>query len=131
MKHRFLGDGMKKVNLAITLITQNAHEEYNLIGKQDEINDRLIYREPSTNIEMIINKRKKQMIRDSDNYRMIMYFDNSERIELILKEENKMLEIKIKTIIYDDQKDHFHVKYLLAENNEEIEYIIDSDEVKE
>ena len=62
---------------------------------------------------------------------MILYFNEEERVEIILKVEAKMLEVKIKTLIYESNENHFHVKYQLIEANEEVEYIIDSDEVKE
>ncbi|HIT22653.1 MAG TPA: hypothetical protein IAB56_06800 [Candidatus Scybalousia intestinigallinarum] len=122
---------MKKVNLSISLITQSEHQEYNLTGEIDENNNRLIYVEPSTNIRTVIDRSAKRIIRESDHYRMILYFNEEERVEIILKVEAKMLEVKIKTLIYESNENHFHVKYQLIEANEEVEYIIDSDEVKE
>ena len=122
---------MKKVNLSISLITQSEHQEYNLTGEIDENNNGLIYVEPSTNIRTVIDRSAKRIIRESDHYRMILYFNEEERVEIILKVEAKMLEVKIKTLIYESNENHFHVKYQLIEANEEVEYIIDSDEVKE
>ena len=87
MMLRFLGDKMKKVNLSISLITQSEHEEYNLTGEIDEKFNRLTYVEPSTNIHIVIDKSAKQMIRESDHYRMVLYFKEDERIEILLKEE--------------------------------------------
>ena len=122
---------MKKVNLSVSLITQSEHQEYNLTGEIDENNNRLTYVEPSTNIRTVIDRSAKRIIRESDHYRMILYFNEEEREEIILKVEAKMLEVKIKTLIYESNENHFHVKYQLIEANEEVEYIIDSDEVKE
>ena len=131
MMLRFLGDKMKKVNLSISLITQSEHEEYNLTGEIDEKFNRLTYVEPSTNVHIVIDKSAKQMIRESDHYRMVLYFKDNERIEILLKEEAKKVEIEIKTKIYDVSENHFHVKYQLHSSNEEVEYLIDSEEVKE
>ena len=62
---------------------------------------------------------------------MVLYFKEDERIEILLKEEAKKVEIEIKTKIYDVSENHFHVKYQLLSSNEEVEYLIDSEEVKE
>ena len=131
MMLRFLGDKMKKVNLSISLITQSEHEEYNLTGEIDEKFNRLTYVEPSTNIHIVIDKNANQMIRESDHYRVVLYFKEDERIEILLKEESKKGTVEIKTKIYEISESHFHVKYRLLPSNEEVEYIVNSEEVKE
>ena len=62
---------------------------------------------------------------------IIEWFYILKRIEILLKEEAKKVEIEIKTKIYDVSENHFHVKYQLLSSNEEVEYLIDSEEVKE
>ena len=118
---------MKKRKFNIILITDDTKNEYNLLGNYDEENNIITYNESGSIItSMTLDLNQKTLIRENKDY-LIKYnlLENEETVnQVIMKELNKTLDIKIKTEKFEVSKDKIEIIYILLDSNEKIIYTI-------
>ena len=118
---------MKKIKLNITIITNQAKEEYNLLGEYDKENKIITYTESNNLLTtMLININNHKLIRENKDY-YIEYnlIENKETDNIIrVKDINHELKLKIKTEKFELKENKLEIKYKVIDSNEDITYII-------
>lgn len=118
---------MKKRKFSITIITDGLKEEYNLLGEYDLENDIIYYNENKGLVtSMKLDLKNKLLIRENKDY-YIEYklIENKETLnKIIIKELDKVLELRIKTEKFEITNNKIEIIYVLLDSNEKVIYEI-------
>jgi len=118
---------MKKIKLNITLITNEAIDEYNLLGEYNDTNKIITYNESSELLtEVKLDLKDKVLTRENKDYYLEYKFIENEETEneIRLKELNESLSLKIKTDKFEIKENKIEITYTIIDSNERITYIV-------
>ena len=118
---------MKKRKLIITLITNEASEEYNLLGEYDEEKEIITYNESKDLLtEVKLDIKERILERDNHNYYLKYKFVENEKTEneIRLKDLNQSIFLKIKTDSFKLKDNKVEIIYTILDSNEQVNYQI-------
>ncbi len=118
---------MKKINLQITLITNDKKDEYRLVGKYDEEHQVIEYIDKGNDIiKTRLDLKNKQLVRDSNTYHLSYEFDLTKETvnKVTVKELNQIINIKIKTIKFSVILNTVEIIYKILDSDETVKYIL-------
>ena len=111
---------MKKVKIKVYSFLNNIEENNEFLAIK---NDNVIKYIDFSNNKMTIDLKNSIMIKENDDYLFTLKF-NDNIIEILAKKLNKTFYKEIKTIVCNNSKSRFLVRYLLVDENIVIEYYV-------
>jgi len=119
---------MKKEKIHISLITNSNREENNLLGEYNREKKIIEYYESnSLRSKITIDLSNHLLIKDNIDYRITLNLDvnNKSSGEILLKKENKILNLEIETSKFELKDNKVTMKYIIIDSKEEIIYEIE------
>lgn len=119
---------MEKRKIKVTLITNEKHEEYNLLGKYDLSKNIIYYNEnKDMQTKVILDLDNKILTRDNKEMTLKLLFTQNKTTtnNLFIKDLNKYLTIKIKTEKYELTPNSIDISYIILDSNDKIIYKVE------
>ena len=115
---------MKKNKFHIIIKTNDIEDEYNLLGSY---NNNIIeyYESNKLRSKINIDIDNKVIIKDNIDYKITLYLDKEEKGIILLKKEEKELELKLKVRTFSFKDNKLIMIYNIIDSNELVEYKIE------